>query len=132
MEDIMDEEKKDTNTGMDQNGGNQPKNGSDDAEKISWLAENLLKNPLNVISGYGQIPSSVLMTNIILVNILCLLAYGLVVGSFSGGIQWYMSPIKIIAGLALSVLFCSPCFYIFICLAGIDIQPGKALLILLS
>ena len=43
-----------------------------------------------------------------------------------------MSPIKIIVGLILAILFCYPSFYIFICLAGIDVKPGKALLVLLS
>jgi hypothetical protein len=102
------------------------------AGKVSWLTENLLKDPLKVISGFERMPLSGFLVNILLINIVCLSAYGIIVGSFSGGVQWYMSPIKIIAGLLLTILFCFPSFYIFICLAGIDVKPGKAFLVLLS
>ena len=104
----------------------------EDVNKLSWLTENLLKDPLKVISGFERVSVFSFILNVLLVNIVCLSAYGLVVGSFSGGIQWYMSPIKIIAGLILAITFCYPSFYIFICLAGIDVKPGKALLVLLS
>ncbi|HCE42183.1 MAG TPA: hypothetical protein DET40_01375 [Lentisphaeria bacterium] len=104
----------------------------EDASRISWLTENLLKDPLKVISTFGRISTFSLLLNIILVNIVCLLAYGVIVGSFSGGIQWYMSPAKIITGLLLTILFCYPSFYIFICLSGIDVKPGRAFLILAS
>ncbi|MFZ2656526.1 MAG: hypothetical protein WAX69_16455 [Victivallales bacterium] len=104
----------------------------EDANKISWLTENLLKDPLKVINALGRISTFSVLNNVILINIACLLAYGVIVGSFSGGIQWYMSPAKIIAGLVLTILFCYPSFYIFICLAGMDIKPGRAFLVLVS
>ncbi|MFA6291531.1 MAG: hypothetical protein WC637_07100 [Victivallales bacterium] len=108
------------------------KSDSEDANKLSWLTENLLKDPLKVLTGLDRVSTSGFLVNILLINIVCLSAYGVIVGSFSGGIQWYMSPAKIIVGLLLSVLFCFPSFYIFICLSGIDVKPGKAFLILLS
>ncbi|HBC85624.1 MAG TPA: hypothetical protein DCZ94_01590 [Lentisphaeria bacterium] len=106
--------------------------GYEDANRISWLTENLLKDPLKVISGFGRLPMARLLLNIILINIVCLVGYGVIVGSFSGGIQWYMAPVKIIAGLMLAVLFCYPSFYIFSCLSGIDVKPGTAMLVLLA
>lgn len=105
---------------------------SEDVSKISWLTENLLKNPLKVLSCFYRMSTPVFLINILLINIVCLSAYGVIVGSFSGGIQWYMSPVKIIVGLMLAIIFCFPSLYIFICLAGIDVKPGKALLVLLS
>ena len=112
--------------------GNAIRPESEDVNKLSWLTENLLKDPLRVITGFERVSTFRFLVNTILINIVCLSAYGLVVGSFSGGIQWYMSPVKIIVGLILAITFCYPSFYIFICLAGIDVKPGKALLVLLS
>lgn len=47
-------------------------------------------------------------------------AYGLVVGSFSGGAQIWIAPTKIMIGTVLSSLICLPSLYIFTCLSGID------------
>jgi hypothetical protein len=105
---------------------------SEDVNKLSWLTENLLKDPLRILTGFDRMSISGFLVNIILINLVCLAAYGVIVGSFSGGVQWYMSPIKIIVGLILAILFCFPSLYIFICLAGMDVKPGKALLVLLS
>ncbi len=126
----MNDEKNNLNAA--ENGENAIKPDFGDANKISWLTENLLKDPLKVVAGFERVPIFGVLVNVLLINVVCLLAYGVIVGSFSGGIQWYMSPVKIIIGLILAVLFCYPSFYIFICLAGLDIKPGKALLVLLS
>jgi len=107
-------------------------NDSEDMNKVSWLTENLLKDPLKVLSGFDRMSTLGFLVNMLLINIVCLSAYGVIVGSFSGGIQWYMSPLKIVVGLILAIMFCFPSFYIFICLSGIDVKPGKALLVLLS
>ncbi len=47
-------------------------------------------------------------------------AYGVVVGSFSGGAQMWIAPAKIAIGALLSILICLPSLYIFACLGGID------------
>lgn len=49
-------------------------------------------------------------------------AYGLVVGSFSGGAQMWIAPAKLALGTLLSVLICLPSLYIFAGLAGIDVR----------
>ncbi len=46
--------------------------------------------------------------------------YGLVVGSFSGGAQMWIAPVKLASGTMLSVLICLPSLYIFACLGGVD------------
>ena len=126
----MNEEKNSLNLA----GGNesQIKTDIEDVNRVSWLTENLLKDPLKVLTCFDRVSTFGFLVNILLINIVCLSAYGVIVGSFSGGIQWYMSPAKIIVGLILAIMFCFPSFYIFICLAGIDVKPGKALLVLLS
>src|SRR6201982_4018465 len=45
-----------------------------------------------------------------------MLAYGVVVGSFSGGTQLWIAPAKIAMGMMLSILICLPRPYIFTCL----------------
>ncbi len=126
----MNEEK--ANINSSENTGNADTNCYEDANKLSWIAENLLKDPLKVVTGFGKISNTGFLVNVILINLVCLAGYGVIVGSFSGGIQWYMAPAKIIGGLMLAVLFCYPSFYIFSCLSGIDVKPGTAMLVLLA
>ncbi|MEM6909984.1 MAG: hypothetical protein AAF555_00230 [Verrucomicrobiota bacterium] len=52
----------------------------------------------------------------------CLLPFGLVLGAFSGGTQFWAAPLKIVVGLSLSALICLPSFYIFLCLAGVEVR----------
>lgn len=47
-------------------------------------------------------------------------AYGIVVGSFSGGAQIWFAPAKLGLGTFLSMLICLPSLYIFGCLSGIE------------
>jgi hypothetical protein len=48
----------------------------------------------------------------------CALLYGLVVGAFSGGVQYYAAPLKIAGGLLVSAALCLPSLYVFGCLSG--------------
>jgi hypothetical protein len=52
------------------------------------------------------------------VGAVCTLGYGVVVGSFSGGQQLWIAPVKIAGGLLLSSLICLPSLYVFACLSG--------------
>jgi len=58
--------------------------------------------------------------------------YGLVVGSFSGGSQWWAAPAKIVGGMALSGLICLPSLYIFACLGGSRAKPSQVFGVLLA
>src|SRR5438067_4416898 len=49
-------------------------------------------------------------------------AYGVVVGSFSGGAQMWIAPAKLALGTLFSILICLPSLYIFAGLAGIDVR----------
>jgi len=49
-------------------------------------------------------------------------AYGLVVGSFSGGDQMWIAPAKLVLGTLFSTLICLPSLYIFAGLAGVDVR----------
>jgi len=54
----------------------------------------------------------------ILVSVACSLVYGVVAGTFSGGSQLWIAPVKMSLGLMLSALICLPSLYIFTCLSG--------------
>jgi len=72
------------------------------------IVDALLKSPESVVK---QIKSGqVKKTLFILLGIffLCHAIYGLIVGSFSGNVQWFAAPIKIVGGAALSALLCYP------------------------
>lgn len=60
------------------------------------------------------------------------LAYGLVVGSFSGGEQWWAAPLKIVLGTALCGAICFPSLYIFATLAGAEVRAKHVLGLLLG
>lgn len=73
-----------------------------------------------------------LMRGLLLIVIGGSLLYGLVVGSFSGGVQWWSAPLKIGAGLVLSMLICLPSLYVFSCLSGINARVQDVATVLCS
>lgn len=70
--------------------------------------EALLRQP-----GAGKIIAGMLF-----VAILCSAIYGVIIGSFSGGDQWWAAPVKVTCGLLISALICLPSLYIFTSLSG--------------
>ena len=65
------------------------------------------------LPGAGKLIAAMLFTSVV-----CSLIYGVIVGSFSGGDQWWAAPVKIAGGLLVSTLICLPSLYIFACLSG--------------
>lgn len=61
-----------------------------------------------------------------------LLAYGLVVGSFAGGVQWWAAPAKIALGTALCGAICFPSLYICLSLCGAQVRMSQVLVLLLG
>jgi hypothetical protein len=80
--------------------------------------ETILRQPRRVMYQLRQPGSGQLITVMVFVAIMCSLIYGVVVGSFSGGTQWWTAPVKIAGGLLISALICLPSLYIFACLSG--------------
>lgn len=60
------------------------------------------------------------------------LAYGLVVGSFSGHEQWWAAPVKIVGGTFLCAAICFPSFYIFVSLSGAEVRARHVVGMLLG
>lgn len=104
---------------------------AEEATALQYV-EALLKAPQAIVKRMkGAKLSSVLLT---LLGILSFgaLAYGIIVGSFSGQQQWLAAPIKIWIGLLLTALFCFPSFYIFACLAQADINLKQAFILMIA
>jgi hypothetical protein len=97
--------------------------GNDPAEREPILGfakaiECILRQPRRVMFQLQQPGAGKLIAKMLFVAVACSLIYGVVVGSFSGGSQWWAAPIKISAGLLISALICLPSLYIFACLSG--------------
>ncbi|MGJ8671948.1 hypothetical protein [Rubritalea sp.] len=85
---------------------------------FSLIVSALLKRPLDLLATMEEnhsLPWKPLMA----LSTLCLLIFGLVVGAFSGGTQFWAAPLKIVLGLGFGALICLPSLYIFSCLSGI-------------
>jgi hypothetical protein len=78
----------------------------------------LLRQPRRVMFQLRQPGAGKLIAAMLFVAVVCSLIYGVIVGSFSGGTQWWAAPVKISAGLLISSLICLPSLYIFACLSG--------------
>lgn len=88
---------------------------------LSNVLNKLLKRPLSLIHHleHGE-QSSPLSGKLVAISAICLVVFGLVVGSFSAGTQLWAAPVKILGGLLFSALICLPSLYIFTCLGGLD------------
>jgi len=80
--------------------------------------EAILRQPRRVLLQLRLPGSGSLIRGMLFVAILCSLVYGVVVGTFSMGVQLWAAPVKIAAGLIISALICLPSLYIFTCLSG--------------
>ena len=60
-----------------------------------------------------------------LTALISLAAYGLVVGTFSGGDQLFAAPLKISLGALFSTLICLPSLFIFACLTGAEVTVQR-------
>lgn len=80
--------------------------------------EAVLRQPRRVMYQLRQPGAGKLIAAMLFMAIGCSLIYGVIVGSFSGGVQWWAAPAKVSAGLLISALICLPSLYIFACLSG--------------
>ena len=78
----------------------------------------ILRQPRRVIFQLRQPDAGKLIGLMLFVSVICCLVYGVVVGTFSGGEQLWVAPVKVTAGLIISAIICLPSLYIFTCLSG--------------
>jgi hypothetical protein len=97
--------------------------GEDPAERVPIsnvvaAIDAILRHPRRVMFQLRQPEAGKVITMMLMVSIVCSLIYGIVVGTFSGGVQLWAAPSKIAIGLMISALICLPSLYIFTCLSG--------------
>lgn len=80
--------------------------------------EAMLRQPRRVMYQLRQPSAGSVITALLIIAAVCGVVYGVVVGTFSGGMQLWAAPVKIAGGLFLSALICLPSLYIFACLNG--------------
>lgn len=92
-------------------------------EEITFIEylELLLKKPGKLFYEINNNPKPSHFFVLLFFTFLFLLTYGVIVGSFYGGMQFVISPAKVITGLFLSALICLPSLYIFSCLGQVKI-----------
>jgi hypothetical protein len=89
--------------------------------------EAILRQPRRVLFQLRQPGSGRLIAAMLTVSVVCSLIYGVVAGTFSGGIQLWAAPVKIACGLLVSAFICLPSLYIFSCLSGSSARLGEVL-----
>jgi hypothetical protein len=88
---------------------------------LGLLLETLLKRPAQIIELLQQNGGGRCASWLAAASLLALAAYGLVVGTFSGGDQLVAAPLKISLGATFSLLICLPSLFIFSCLTGAEV-----------
>lgn len=78
----------------------------------------ILRHPRRLLFQMRQPGAGKLIAAMISASLICGLIYGVVVGTFSGGTQLWIAPVKIAMGLLISAAICLPSLYIFACLSG--------------
>ncbi len=89
---------------------------------FGMILDTLLKRPALLIRDLCEATKSRRWFYLALVAVLTSALYGLVIGSFSGGPQWFAAPLKVSVGALLSAVICIPSLYIFACLSGAEVS----------
>jgi len=100
-----------------------PALGDDPAERVPignafTLIEAVLRQPRQLFFQLRQPGAGRLILMMLAVSVVCAAVYGVVAGTFSGGTQLWVAPVKIAGGLLVSAVICLPSLYIFGCLSG--------------
>lgn len=102
-----------------------------DSPSIMNVIENLLKQPVRLMqackSGKGGVPAK-----LICIAAVSLSVFGVLLGTFSGGEQLWAAPLKIVLGMVVAVLICTPSLYIFSALDGLNGRLSQIMAVLLG
>ena len=80
--------------------------------------EALLRQPRRLLFQLKQPRAGQLVWQMLWLSLVGMAVYGLVVGTFAGGEQLWIAPLKLVMGLAVSAAICLPSLYIFAGLSG--------------
>jgi hypothetical protein len=83
------------------------------------IASALLRQPGRIVYALHQSPGGRSVAAVLAVlAVLGLFAYGVLVGTFSGGTQLWAAPLKIASAALLTAAICLPSLYVLACLGG--------------
>ncbi len=82
------------------------------------IIEAVLKHPAALVYELTKGRGRSVAVWLVLVAGLCLLAYGVIMGSYKGGVMYLVAPAKMVMGVFLSSLLCLPSLYIFSSMGG--------------
>ena len=85
------------------------------------ILDALLKRPAQLIGALHAARQTKATVILAVTALLSFAAYGLVIGSFSSGMQLYAAPLKVALGSTAGVLICLPSLFIFTCLSGANV-----------
>ena len=85
---------------------------------LTTVVEALLKRPAALVYEIEQGRRWPVILALVIAMCGCLAIYGLVMGSFAGGVQYWTAPLKVAGGTVLSAMLCLPSLYIFNSLSG--------------
>ena len=91
---------------------------------LAEVVESLLKRPQQIIR-LAQAAESRRLGALAVALLVGAGVYGVVVGTFSGGTQFWAAPVKLLAGIVISALFCLPGLYMAACLSGRNVKVGE-------
>ncbi|WP_395752625.1 hypothetical protein [Prosthecobacter sp.] len=95
------------------------------------VIEALLRHPGRILHECKQRGSKVPLI-LLVAAVLGLAVFGALLGTFSGGTQYWASPVKVVGGVLASLLICLPSLYIFSALGGIEARLPQIAGMLLS
>ncbi len=84
------------------------------------VAQELLRRPGRIVYELKRGNTGSIALFLLVLSVLCLLAYGVTVGMFTWGAQLWAAPLKITVGMLASALICLPSLIIFSSLAGTE------------
>jgi hypothetical protein len=98
---------------------------------LSSCMESLLKQPGQILyeCSRGNKGALLLLTLLVLG---CLATFGLLLGSISGGTQWWAAPLKVVVGTLLAGGICLPSLYIFLALDGKEAGLSQVITLVLA
>jgi hypothetical protein len=93
----------------------------EDGIPIASLAEaieSVLRSPRRLLRQLVEGPGSPLNLWLLIITFVSMALYGIVLGTFSGGSQFWIAPLKVTVGLLFAGVICLPSLYVFACLSG--------------
>lgn len=95
------------------------------------VVEHLLRHPARILHGCGANGWRVIPLLLVVASV-TLAVFGFLLGTFSGGVQLWSAPLKVVLGALAAVIICMPSLYIFGALGGLEARLSQIIGVLLA